>query len=389
MALRTQVSKIGSRRVRHDSSSTRGQERRSDARRDDDCRIHDFLEKTRAIPWEADARTWLFTYVGPQAKHLLGYPIRQWHRKDFWTSHIHPEDRESAVSYCLESSQRLTEYEFEYRMIAANGKPIWIHDIVYVVLEQGTPRILRGFMIDITERMKTQKALRRSQSALRESQQHLRVLAGKLLSAQEEERRRLARELHDDLTQRLATLAIELGSIEQSIGSLDPAARKKLRHLKDQIVEVSADTHGLARRLHPSILDDLGLVAAIESECLSGAKRDGIQIDFTAQHVPNQLPKEVSIALYRIAQEALRNMAKHAKTKRAVVRLEGDGDALRLLLQDFGVGFAPRKARGGGGLGLASIRERVRLVQGQVSIKSRPREGTTIEVEVPLERGEQ
>jgi PAS domain S-box-containing protein len=386
--LRTHVSDSGSSRARHASSTTRGRERRSGARRDDDCRIHDFLEKTRAIPWEADARSWLFTYVGPQAKQLLGYPIRQWYRKDFWTSHIHPEDRESAVSFCLESSHHSTEYEFEYRMIAANGKSVWIHDIVYVVLERGKPRFLRGFMIDITERMKTQKALKRSQSALRESHQHLRVLAGKLLSAQEEERRRLARELHDDLTQRLATLAIELGSVEQGIGSLDPAARKKLRHLKDQIVEVSADTHGLARRLHPSILDDLGLVAAIESECLGGAKRDGIQIDFAADHVPDRLPKEVSIVLYRIAQEALRNMAKHAKTKSAMVRLNGAGAAIRLVIQDFGVGFAPRKVQGGG-LGLASIRERVRLVQGQVLIKSRPGKGTTIEVEVPLERGEQ
>jgi signal transduction histidine kinase len=244
-------------------------------------------------------------------------------------------------------------------------------------------------MIDITERMKTQKALKRSQTALRESQVHLRVLAGRLLSAQEEERRRLARELHDDLTQRLATLAIEIGSIEQGTESLDAAARKKLRHLKDQIVEVSADTHGLSRRLHPAILDDLGLVAAIESECMAGAKRDGIRIEFSAAHVPNELPKEASIALYRIAQEALRNMAKHAKARRAVVRLEGDRDAIRLKVQDFGVGFAPRKARGGGGLGLASIRERVRLVQGQVSIKSRANKGTTIEVEVPLKRSEQ
>ncbi|MFZ5876612.1 MAG: ATP-binding protein [Nitrospirota bacterium] len=385
--MRSDGPRPGPRGVRRDSLYANNRER-SQGRRADDCRIQDFLEKTRAIPWEADARSWLFTYVGPQAKKLLGYPIRQWYRKDFWTSHIHPDDREFAVAYCLESSQRCTEYEFEYRMIAANGTPVWLHDVVYVALERGKPRFLRGFMIDVTERMKTQQALKRSQSALRESQQNLRVLAGKLLSAQEEERRRLARELHDDLTQRLATLAIELGAIEQGIVSLDPAARKKLRQLKDQIVRVSADTHGMSRRLHPSILDDLGLVAAIESECLGATKRDGIQFDFSAERVPNRIPKDVSIALYRIAQEALRNMAKHAKTKRAVVRLSGGGESIRLQLQDFGVGFAPRKARGGGGLGLASIKERVRLVQGQVSIKSRPRDGTTITVEVPLKRSE-
>lgn len=357
-------------------------------RRADDGRIHDFLERTRAIPWEADARTWLFTYVGPQAKKLLGYPVRQWYGKDFWTAHIHPEDRDAAVAYCLESSMRYTEYEFEYRMIAANGKPVWLHDIVYVALENKKPRFLRGFMIDITERMKAQRALQRSQSALRESQKNLRVLAGKLLSAQEEERRRLARELHDDLTQRLATLAIELGSIEQGMASSDPEARRKLRRLKDQIVGVSADAHGLARKLHPAILDDLGLVAAIESECLGVSKRDGIRIAFAAARVPNRLPKDVSLALYRIAQEGLRNMAKHARTERAVVRLESAGGALRLVIQDFGVGFTPRSVRGNGGLGLESIGERTRLIQGQVSIRSRPHRGTVIRVDVPLKRRE-
>jgi PAS domain S-box-containing protein len=359
--------------------------KRSRGRRADDCRIQDFLEKTRAIPWEADARTWLFTFVGPQARKLLGYPIRQWYGKDFWTTHIHPEDRESAISYCLESSQRRTEYEFEYRMIAANGQPVWLHDVVYVVRRRGKPRFLRGFMIDITDRMKTQQALRRSQSALRESQKHLRILAGRLLSAQEEERRRLARDLHDDLTQRLATLAIELGRLEQ--GMANQEARKKVQQLKDQIIDVSADAHRMSRTLHPSILDDLGLVSAIESECMAVTKRDGIRVAFESNRVPNTLPRDVSLNLYRIAQEGLRNIAKHARSETAAVRLTGAGRKVRLVIQDFGAGFEPQQVSGKGGLGLASIRERARFLQGQCSIKSRPGHGTVIQVDVPLRGG--
>ncbi|HET8759837.1 MAG TPA: ATP-binding protein, partial [Nitrospiria bacterium] len=168
----------------------------------------------------------------------------------------------------------------------------------------------------------------------------------------------------------------------------DPEARRKIRRMKDQIAGVSADAHGLARKLHPAILDDLGLVAAIESECLGVSKRDGIRIAFAAERIPNRLPKDVSLALYRIAQEGLRNMAKHARTERAVVRLVSAGDTVRLVIQDFGVGFTPRTVRGQGGLGLESIRERIRLVQGQMSIKSRPNRGTVIAVEVPLKRSE-
>jgi len=133
-------------------------------------RLRVLLETTNAIPWEADAKTWQFTYVGPQAVKLLGYPVEQWYKKDFWVAHIHPEDREYAVEICQRSSSRYQDYEFEYRMVSADGRVIWIHDIVSVVAVNGEPETLRGFMIDKT-------AWKQGEQALRESEEKYRVVA--------------------------------------------------------------------------------------------------------------------------------------------------------------------------------------------------------------------
>jgi PAS domain S-box-containing protein len=124
------------------------------------------LEVTSVIPWEADAQNWRFTYVGPQAEGLLGYPSEQWYENDFWPSHIHPEDRDFAINFCEASSKTLTDYEFEYRMIAADGHIVWLHDVVNVVTKNGIPQVLRGFMKDITDRKLAEEALREAHEQL-------------------------------------------------------------------------------------------------------------------------------------------------------------------------------------------------------------------------------
>ena len=104
------------------------------------------LEETSVIPWEADPQTWQFTHVGPQAEPLLGYPVEQWYEKDFWVSYIYPEDRDFAINFCETSSKIVTNYEFEYRMVAADGRVVWLHDVVNVITNNGTPQRLKGFM---------------------------------------------------------------------------------------------------------------------------------------------------------------------------------------------------------------------------------------------------
>ncbi len=219
---------------------------------------------------------------------------------------------------------------------------------------------------------------------LAKSREALWRLAGRLLSVQEEERRRLARELHDDLTQRLAVLAIDAGKLEQQMETAPGVLRDKLRQMKEQMVKLSADVHDISRQLHPSIIDDLGLRQAIQSECVNFTKREGILIRYEPKDIPPRIPRDISICLFRIVQEGLRNIARHAKVVEAQVRLVGADKRITLTIEDAGIGFDPAAAHGGRGLGLVSMEERVRLIQGELQVKSKPGEGTVINVTAHL-----
>jgi signal transduction histidine kinase len=156
--------------------------------------------------------------------------------------------------------------------------------------------------------------------------------------------------------------------------------------MKEQMVKLSADVHDISRQLHPAILDDLGLVDAIKSECASFSKREGISVRFEPTNIPEVIPKDAALCIYRIMQESLRNIAKHARVEEAEILLTGTGDGIQLCVKDNGIGFDPADIQGKGGLGLASMEERVRLIQGQFSIQSQPGQGTTIELRAPLSR---
>jgi len=267
----------------------------------------------------------------------------------------------------------------EIRTVEVHSSPIEV---------QGR-KVLFSIIHDITERKRAEEKLRESELALRISQRDLRKLAGRLLTAEEEERRRVARELHDDFTQRLAVLAIDAGKLEQGLSMKCPEAVPAMDRLKEQVVQLSGDVHRLARQLHPSILDDLGLVKAIESECARFSKQEDIAVKLATSNVKEPVVKETAIAVYRIIQEALRNTAKHARAKEARVTLTEARSVLRLTVADNGVGFVPQPSKGRAGMGLASMRERVRLLRGKLSVESAPGEGTLITVEVPLKRRNQ
>src|SRR5262249_11207017 len=160
----------------------------------------------------------------------------------------------------------------------------------------------------------------------------------------------IARELHDDLTQRLAVLAIEAGMLER-LAACPPDVGDKARGMREELVTLAEAVHSLSRQLHPSILDDLGLADALRSECQSFEQRDGIAVKYHAQDVPADLPRDAALCVYRVAQEALRNVARHARARRASVRLTGAGDELVLCVRDRGVGF-DAAAGGKAGLGL-------------------------------------
>jgi two-component system, NarL family, sensor kinase len=276
--------------------------------------------------------------------------------------------------------------------------PLKAGGIVLGVLSFGAFRKPRAWPDELVQRLRTvgeifASALARKRAdhdlhareeSLRGAQDELRSLAGRLLQAQEDERRRIAREMHDDWTQRLAVLAIDAAKLETE---LDPSsnAHRQLREMRGELVDLSEDVHALSRQLHPAILDDLGLVDALRSECASVARREGVAVAFRPGAVPASVPKDVALCVYRVAQEALRNVVKHAGAEEARVSLIGSGRELILTVQDRGVGFDPAEVRAREGLGLSSMGERVRLVRGELSVDSGPGRGTTVTVRVPVD----
>jgi signal transduction histidine kinase len=248
-------------------------------------------------------------------------------------------------------------------------------------------RLVGDILTNALARKRADEAHLNREQSLRQTREGLRKLAAKLLHAQEEERRRIAREMHDDWTQRLALACIDLVKLAQHIG-VPEVALPLLQTVQEQLVRLSEDVHSLSRQLHPSILDDLGLVEALRSECASFSRREGIAVVYRAEEVPTTLPKDIALCVYRVAQEALRNVAKHAAVNETRVVISATGPELMLRVEDDGVGFDAAAVRSEPGLGLSSMEERVRLIQGQLTIVSAPGRGTTVEVRVPLARRE-
>jgi signal transduction histidine kinase len=238
-----------------------------------------------------------------------------------------------------------------------------------------------------SQRDEAEESLRENHTLLQRKQKELGALAARLLTAQEEERKRIARELHDDLIQKLAVLAIRTEWLEKHLPASPELTRQQLRSLSGRVAELSAEVRRMAQQLHPSILEDLGLAVALRSYIDQFSKREGVRVEFTNRELPETLPPDISSCLYRVAQESLRNAAKHAHTKEVMVTLALSNSGLSLSVKDKGVGFDPDSVIGGGGLGLVSMRERVRLLNGSFSLSSYRGTGTEVLAWIPLPGG--
>ncbi|HYO81907.1 MAG TPA: HAMP domain-containing protein [Bryobacteraceae bacterium] len=223
-------------------------------------------------------------------------------------------------------------------------------------------------------------AWKAAQEGLHLKQAELETLTSKLLTAQEEERRRLARELHDDFTQRLAAIAIEAGNLERMAPSGEGPVRPALARIRRQMADLSHQVHDLSRSLHPSTLDDLGLVAAIESECRAFFERGGPPVDFNVSGELPHIKTEAQLGLYRIVEEALRNVLKHAHADEVAIDLQSNSEQVHLTIHDNGLGFDPAARTGRGGIGVTSMAERARLIGAALEIRSAPGQGTTIDL---------
>jgi PAS domain S-box-containing protein len=324
------------------------------------------------------------SYVSPSIEQVLGYTPAERHGMST-LQHIHPEDLPAVRKTLSEGipipdatatvEARFRHKDGSWRVMESIGR-----NLLHV------PAI-RGIVItsrDITEHKRVEAALRKSEAALIQSQGQLQRFTAGLLTAQEVERRRISRELHDDLNQRLAMLAVEVESLERDLPVSHGDVVDRLRTLRNRIGGLSDDVRRTAYQLHPSTLEHLGLVAALKACCSDLSAQDSIRAHFTHRHVPASLQPEVALCLYRVTQESLRNVAKHSGQREATVALTGSKTEIHLSIADKGVGFETAAARSRGGLGIVSMEERVRLNGGAVSIRSRPGAGTRIDVRIPI-----
>jgi PAS domain S-box-containing protein len=278
---------------------------------------------------------------------------------------IHSDDREE-----VERAVR-RDYAAEYRVVLPDNTQRWVAARGRVYPDtQGKPVRMMGATIDITER-------HRAEAAARE-------LGGRLINAQGDERRRMARDLHDDLSQRLALISVELDMFGQQPPVQPEVIAGRMQELSREVESMASDVHRLAHQLHPAKLEQLGLAATVCGFCKELAAAHQIAIHFESHDVPRALPDDVALCLYRITQEALQNAIKHSGATGAKVELAANERELHLTVTDDGHGFDPEAIDARGSLGIVSMRERARMVRGRISLQSRPGEGTLIEVRVPI-----
>jgi PAS domain S-box-containing protein len=288
-----------------------------------------------------------------------------------WAETVHREDLQRCLETYTEAFDRRERFTMEYRLRRHDGKYRWALDIgVPRFNADGTFAGYIGSVVDVTDH--------------KEAEQALATVSGRLIEAQDEERHRIARELHDDISQRLALLSVEL----QGLAEVRPKSTMELRDRAEQLLkrtsQISSDIHALSHRLHSSKLDYMGVVAAMAGFCNEITGQSGLEIDFQHTDVPKYLPPDISLCLFRVLQEGLRNAVMYSGGQLFEVELRGSPGEILLLIRDSGTGFDPETAMKNGGLGLISMRERVGLVKGTISIASKPMVGTEIRVHIPV-----
>ena len=281
-----------------------------------------------------------------------------------------------------------------FLMHARNGRVIPIENAASPIESSGQVIGAVAVFVDITERIqgehdlemergRLEEKVQLTSQALGETRAELRALSAHLIKAQEEERRRVARELHDDLNQRAGLAEMELDRIETLLPAQDQTMRKILAEARQQITRLSAGLREVSHRLHPSVVEDLGLPPALRA-LVNEYHENGVDVSFAGNSAAPDLPLDAATALYRIAQEALRNALKHAGGAPVRVVLEEMAGEVCLTVEDSGPGFDLDSVRGKGGLGLLSMQERARLAGGSLLLRTRPGSGATILVRVPL-----
>jgi len=308
--------------------------------------------------------------INPAACEALGYTKEELIGKA--ASIIYAPESHSKMRDLLEKWNKTGRLESEEIVVRTRDgqRRVVLVNAGSVVGAEGNLLHSTSVHVDITERKLAEEALS--------------TVSQRLIEAHEEERTRIARELHDDFSQRLALLAIQLGQASQSLPDAEKVLRTRLHAMWERTTELSSDIHKLSHQLHSSKLQHLGLLPAAKSLCEEIGKQHHIHIEFLHRDMPEEISPDMALCFFRIVQEALNNIVKHSGATQAHVEFVGTPSLIRLRIVDAGAGFDPTSMAARGGLGLASMRERLRLLGGTIALQSSPMEGTEIVAEVPI-----
>ncbi|PYX34650.1 MAG: hypothetical protein DMG81_19655, partial [Acidobacteria bacterium] len=312
----------------------------------------------------------LCTYVNQSWLEFTGRPLEA-ELGYGWTEVVHKEDFKRCVQTYSQAVDHREPYGMEYRARRHDGEYRWI-------LDTGVPRFnpdgsFAGFIgscVDITDRKLAEDALA--------------TVGRRLIEAHEEERTRIARELHDDIVQRIALLANELQRGDPHTPDSTNRVPDHIQQALHSLYDLGKDVQALSHRLHSSKLEYLGFVSAAKSFCREFSEQHKVQIEFKHSDVPPGIPKEISLCLFRVLQEALQNAVKHSARQNFTVEVHGTEEGISLTVIDSGIGFDWQDAMNRRGIGLISMRERIRLVNGELSVQSEPGRGTTVRAHVHL-----
>jgi PAS domain S-box-containing protein len=336
--------------------------------REGEERFHLIANSAPVTIWMTDADKQC-TYVNQVWIDLTGRPFEE-ALGEGWADSIHPEDVEQSWTTFANACDRREPFQIEYRVRRRDGEYRWITDA-------GAPRYdtdgsfvgYIGSAVDVTERKLADEAAA--------------TLSQRLIEAQESERSRLARELHDDINQRLALLNMRLDALSRAVPDSAAEGKQRVEEARQDVMSLVTDVGALSRRLHPSRLEYLGIAKAAAALCREISNQQSVEVRFDAESVPEGVSRPIALCLYRVLQEALQNAIKHSGSRTVDVSLRGGADHIELTIHDFGVGFDVEATRDRG-LGLTSMNERLKAVAGQLVVASQPQHGTAIRARVPL-----